>query len=146
LQEQGSLNDQGGQTKRTANIISIFASPVTWWRVVADGVWNVGDGLGVVRVDQGAAELGEASDFGSLLPHDLAEVTPRLEVSRACDTVETGIFGHLGVVHEVGDERGKFDAIADVLTIASTVDVSVVSVSAGLGQNAGAVLKSGVVN
>lgn len=102
-------------------------SKLTRTLVVADGeVWrdtgaDVGETVGAV--------LGVASDVGGVLPDDLAEVAPLLEVGhvRAVLTVQARVVWLLAVVEQVSDDGrdvGRLDTSSDVLAVAATSNLT----------------------
>lgn len=109
----------------------------TWVLVVADSEvrWNEraqGVASGAIRVDgvDGWADIhsrGVASDVSGVLPHELREVAPGLEVAHVrvglAVKSSVGELPLLAIVEHVGDNRhdaGRIDTGSDVLTVAAT--------------------------
>jgi len=71
---------------------------------------------------------GGAADLGGVLPHDLAEVAPLVEVGhvRVFLAVELIVEGDLAVVEQLGDDRRDIVSLntsSDVLAVFAAVDV-----------------------
>lgn len=122
-------------------------SYLTWWSVVADGEVRSN-----VRTDVGEtawAVLSGATDSGGVLPDDLREVAPVLEVGHVWVrlTVKAVEPVDLTVVEEVGDDSGdigSFDTSGNVLTVATTVGVDIVGVNTGSSDGGSSAGKTGV--
>lgn len=76
--------------------------------------------------------------MGSSLPDDLTEVTPAVEVvhARGGGTVGSRVVLDLVVVHQVGNHHADFlglDAVSNVLTVATAIDVTARDVSMTVG-------------
>lgn len=126
----GSLRRVEGVSKRSEDVVSVFTRKVTRRVVVADGE---GRWLTRVHVAEGIANDSSAADRDRALPHDLREMAPLLEIShvRVGLAVQTIIVAELIVVHQIGDHDSDLvsrNTVSDVLTIATTADVSVMLV------------------
>lgn len=114
-------------TQRFQNVVGVFPVGVSSWAVVADGE---GQRIAGINVAQAVAhDRGTANLLGAL-PDDLGEVTPAVKEfhERGGKTVESSEEAHLIVVHQVGDHLAdvvRGDTVADVLTVATTVDVPI---------------------
>ena len=100
----------------------------TWALVVADSEVRRHVGASVAKAV--GAVLSRAADLGGRLPHDLAEVTPVLEVdhARAGLAVETIVPVDLAVVEHVGDDTVDtllVDTSSDVLAVATTPSLTI---------------------
>jgi len=123
-----------------ANVVTILASVVAWWPIVADGEVRL-DAIGSTGILERGTRRRGTSHSGCGLPDDLAEVAPLLEVGH----VRVGLTipleqRHLVVIEDVGDHRSDvagWSTSADVLTITSTVDGNVVLIDAGVRKHLG---------
>lgn len=96
---------------------------LTWALVVADSeVW--GDTTTSVGKTAGRAVVGGAGDLGGVLPDDLGEVAPGLEIAHVgLLSVESGVEGLLSVVEHVADDSRDVvgsNTSSDVLAVSTT--------------------------
>lgn len=113
-----------GAAQRCQDVVGVLAVVVTGRRIIAHGE---GQGRAGVNIAQTVAHHGSTADVGSILPDDLREVTPFLELGhgRVRHTVGVREVVDFVVVHQVGDHHADFvlrHAVSDVLTVATTVD------------------------
>jgi len=121
----------------SSNVVGILATHVANRLVVADGEVRRRTSQGSVSSKTARAVLSEAANVGGRLPDDLGEVTPDLEVGRVLNTVVRLVGIDLAVVELVGDDLSDIPgrgSSRDVLAVATTIDISVVSIVAGAGD------------
>lgn len=109
---------------RCLDVATVFAAIVTRWGVVADGERQ---GCGGVDVAQAVAHHGRAADVSGVLPDNLGEVAPFLEVGHA--RVGLAVRGrevaNLVIVHQVGDQNADLallHTVTDVLAVTTAIN------------------------